>query len=512
MNQQSRPQLSQEAGEARVKEFRDALGPFVVAAETTRMPMVFTDAQIAHHPIVFANDSLLALTGFAREALLGKELAFLLGNVTDTEAKASIQTALDIGADGTWETPCRRIDGSEFPAAVYLSPVRDKHGVIRQNFLSFVDLGSHVERLSKERNELHALYEQAPGFIATAEGAEHRFTFANASYERLVGLQHLVGKTVAEAMPEIAEQGFIDRLDDVYATGKPFVGINMPIRLERDGQDSLRYIDFVYQPIRDANHRITGLFCEGYDVTEQKLARDEVLALQTKLFHVSRVSALETMATALAHELNQPLAAVASYAAGGRRLIMAGNQSDSKILDVLAAIEESSTRAGDIIRHLRNLISRREPQRETFEVKEVVAECLQIINASGCEMIEIDDRSVDGVTLQADRVQIQQVIINLLRNACEATYEAGNRLVTIATSAADGHVTLLVSDSGFGVPEGFARSGFEWTESRKPGGMGVGLSISRTIVEAHGGALWVEASSREGATFAFSLPSSSTVA
>ena len=296
---------SQFAAEERVERFRKALGPFVVAAETTRMPMVFTDAEGTLNPLVFVNDSFVALTGFARDDVIGKDLLFLLGDVTDRGSLSSIEVALSNGTDGTWELQCRRADGSEFLAAVYLSPVRNEAGLIRQNFLSFVELGGHIDRMLKERNEFHALYDQAPGFIATSEGPSHIFTFANASYRRLVGRDDLVGKTVAESLPEIVDQGFVEHLDQVFKTGEPFIGTAMPITLRSSGREpaTLHYINFVYQPVRNASNQITGLFCEGYDVTAEREGAENLALMQAELIHLSRVNAMGAMATTLAHEL-----------------------------------------------------------------------------------------------------------------------------------------------------------------------------------------------------------------
>lgn len=179
---------SQQAAEAQIERFREELGPFVVAAETTRMPMIFTDGQDPHNPVVFANDAFLALTGFARPAILGEQLGKLLSQATDAGTLASIMSIIAQGGCGNWEVQCQRADKSHFLAAVFLSSVRDKDHVVRQNFLSFVELGGNVERLLSQRNELFALYEKAPGFIAITEGPEHRFTFANASYKKFFAL------------------------------------------------------------------------------------------------------------------------------------------------------------------------------------------------------------------------------------------------------------------------------------------------------------------------------------
>ncbi len=162
------------------------------------MAMIFTDAQDGHDSIVFANDSFLRITGFAREQVLGRPAAVVLGEVTDPVTSSSIQAALAAGEAGTWEMQCHRKDGADFLASVLLSPVRDRDGVLCQNFLSFYPLGERFDRLLNRHNAFHALYQQAPGFIATAEGPDHRITFANESFKRFVGVESLEGRTATE--------------------------------------------------------------------------------------------------------------------------------------------------------------------------------------------------------------------------------------------------------------------------------------------------------------------------
>lgn len=496
-----------DAAEHQVQVLDPAFGPSVVAAATKRMALIWSDARSERKPIMFVNDSFLALTGFSREAVLGRDLALLLGDFTDRAALSSILVSLKSGADGNWQSQCRRADGSEFLAAIYLSPVHDDQEVVCQHFLSVVELGDQLDGPLTQRNQLHALYEKAPGFIATFQGPEHRFTFANASYDRLVGSRRLIGLKLAEAVPEIADPSFIDRLDDVFRTGEPFVGTEIPMTLiDPEGRPSQHYVDFVYQPVRSADDRITGLFCEGFNVTEQKIARDKVLALQSDLLHLSGVSAMETLATTLAHELNQPLAAIVNYTAGARRLIQADTVSPHQLVELLQLIGDSAERAGEIIRHLRSLTDREPPFRSVFDLQDVIGTCIRLAKLGGCENVDIVDAGRMGITLEGDPIQIQQVIINLLRNACEASIAAGNRSVGISTSVSGNIVTVAVRDSGAGVPANIVRAGFRRTSNGKPDGMGVGLSIARTIVDAHDGVLWLESSGAEGSSFAFSLP------
>jgi two-component system sensor kinase FixL len=496
------------AAARRIDRLRETLGPLLVAAETTLLATIFTDGRDADNPIVFANRAFLSLTGFASDAIIGTPLRHFLACVTDTGTISSFQDALEEGRSASCEAQCRRADESEFLAAVFLSPVPGPGGATFHNTLSIVELGGHVERLLDARNEFHAIYEQAPGFIALSAGPEHRFTFANASYRKFVCREQLVGLTVAEALPEIAAQGFVALLDTVYRSGEPYVGRRTPMRIfdPATGDYRVRYCDFVYQAVRDAKNVITGLFCEGYDVSEQHHTAAALADLQSDLIHVSRVNAMGTMATTLAHELNQPLSAIANYTAGARYLIEGGASGDARLIAALQGIEEASQRAADIIRNLRDLTRRREPARAAFDLTVAVSECVRLIRATAPAGIDIIERIPDDAMMAADRVQIQQVLINLLRNACDAVAHRAQQCITIAACHRDDAWVICVGDTGPGVPREAAQSIFSWSGTSKEGGMGLGLAISRTIMEAHRGRIWLENSGSEGAEFCFSVP------
>ena len=496
----------QAAAELRVDSFRKALGPFVVAAETTRMAMIFTDALIEGHPIVFANDSFLALSGFDRTTLLGKGVGYILQHLADYNALSSIEHALNSGTDGTWEAKCRCADGSEYLATVFLSPVRGNQGVVLQHVWFFVEVSGRIDRLLRQRAQFDKLYEQAPGFIATSEGNDHRFTFANESYRRLVGRDDLVGCTVAEALPEVAEQGLVKLLDEVLAKGEPFIARNRPMRLGRNNIAKVHYLNFVYQPIRDEGGAITGVFCEGYDVTAEREAAEKLSLLQDEVAHLSRINAMGMMAATLAHELNQPLTAISSYAAGGVRLVNPASRNSEALIGALEATQQAAQRAAEIIRNVRELTRRGETTKMSFDVGAAIAECVRLVRAGGCPDVPIDDQTAAGLSLFGDRIQIQQVIINLLRNGCEAAGASIKPCVVISASSKDDLVVVSVTDTGEGLSLDAAQNIFTWTDSSKGSGMGLGLSISRTIVEAHSGRIWLEKSGASGTQFCFSIP------
>jgi len=497
----------QESAEREIESFQTALGPFVVAAETTRMAMIFTNARVSGNPIIFANDSFLEMMGYDRGDILGQGLDFVMACDSDPDKRARLDAELREEPDGNLEIECQRKDGRTFLAGIYVSPVRDEAGIIVQHFVSFVDLTGRTEWGQRERDALHVLYQNTPGFIASTAGPDHRLTFANAAFQRLVGHHHIVGKTIAQVLPELIDQGFVGRLDRVYATGKAIFGAKVPISIRHrtDTACDLHFIDFAFQPVRNARDEVTGLFCAGNDVTEQHDALERVLFLQAELIHVARIYAMGTMATTLAHELNQPLAAISNYAAGCLLSLGSGAFDVDSLASDLRAIGESSQRAGDIIRRLRAMTERRTMKRDRFDLTAAVRESVDLVRA-GCRNTSIEARSNAPVMVEADRVQIQQVIINLAKNGCEAAEAASDGHVTVSTLVEDDRAVVSVEDSGPGVDREAAESLFQWTQSGKTDGMGVGLSISRTIIDAHQGRIWLE-KDKEGPTrFCFSLP------
>lgn len=494
----------QDHGEER-EEHLQALDRYVVAVETTRMPIVFTDAH-AGHRIIFANDSFLKLTGYPRKDVIGRPFARLVTGGDDPDVLAGIDDSFQSSVESL-HVECRRRDGGYVSTSLCVAPVHDREGVVVQYFASLVDLTAQVKRRRSERNALHALYQRAPDFIAITEGPDHRFVFANPAYQRLVGDRDLIGRMMREALPEVAGQRFLTECDTVYRTGKAFVGKSMAVKLQRQtgAAVELRYLDFVYQAIEGIDGTINGIFCEGHDATEQKALEDRVQALQIDLNHLARLSAMGTMAAALAHELTQPMTAIANYTAACEHLNKREGDNREQMADMLASLATAVSRCTDVIQRLRAMTERRKSPRERFRLKDAIHESIALVRASIPTIASIIDRSSEHIELDADRTQIQQVLINLLRNGCEAVGDTGGR-VTISTTVKQGKVIVSVRDTGEGVSPEAAKSLFHWADSSKPDGSGIGLSISRTIVEAHGGEMWLDESGHTGSCFAFSLP------
>jgi C4-dicarboxylate-specific signal transduction histidine kinase len=238
--------------------------------------------------------------------------------------------------------------------------------------------------------------------------------------------------------------------------------------------------------------------------------RERMNRMQAELFHVSRISALETMASVLAHELNQPLTAVMNYVRGVRRLLANTTPPASDdVLDALDTAVRSAQHAGEIVRHVRDLVRFDDVKRVPTDLPSVVRDALTIglIDAVALGITHVVTLDPTATSVVADAIQIQQVLINLIRNSVEAMKDSDVREVTVASRRCGATmVEVIVADRGPGLPATIADTLFSPFRTTKPQGMGIGLSISRDIVEAHGGTIAGGDRAGGGAEFCFRLP------
>jgi len=245
--------------------------------------------------------------------------------------------------------------------------------------------------------------------------------------------------------------------------------------------------------------------------------------LQADLLHVSRLSAAGEMASTLAHELNQPLTAATSAIQAGRRILASAIPADglpgaAEIREAMDLAAEQALRAGQIVRRLRDFVARGEADKRLEDPRKLVEEAgsLALMGAQERGM-EVEHRLEPGLPpVIVDRIQVQQVLFNLIRNALEAMASGaadggevppnGHKLVVSAAAVGAETVEVTVADNGPGLADGIVDRLFESFVSTKPGGMGMGLSICRSIIEAHAGRLWAEPNPGGGTAFRFTLP------
>jgi signal transduction histidine kinase len=397
-----------------------------------------------------------------------------------------------------------------------------------------------LHELEIERARLATVFQQAPAFLAVLRGENHVFELANDSYFQLVGHRELIGRPIAEALPEARDQGFLALLDHVLATGEAFVGREVLVRLVSVPDDAPEdhFLDFVYQALVEADGTRSGVVAHGYDVTEQVLARREVERLlheserarsDAELARAAAVQADLAKSQFLAnmsHELRTPLNAIQGYV----QLIDLGIHGPitSAQKETLARIDRAQRHllglVNDVLNFTRMGAGRVEYDVQAVDVADVVADVLPLVEPQLAQkQISLEVRlSTPGVRdvdprvrVRADYEKLGQIFLNLLSNAIKFT-PAGGRVVVSFTTRADGTTPadvayFQVADTGIGIPRDRLDAIFEpfvqvrTDYARGTGGTGLGLSISRDLARGMGGDLRVRSVEGQGSTFTVAL-------
>ncbi len=337
------------------------------------------------------------------------------------------------------------------------------------------------------------------GFVLV--DGDFRVLAMNAEGERLEGrpASDIVGTLLWDSWPDLADSTLGDLWRQAMADGKP-------VSLEHcytwpDGHKA--WLEMRAFPSPDQ----LAIFYR--DISDRKATEEELRRTQSELIHASRLSAMGAMAATLAHELSQPLAVVSNYLASARRLITPVPAAEAR--EARQAIEfaaRSNQRATEVLTRLRDFVAKGRSETETHDIQSIIADVsVLILPHAQREGVEIQFR-LDSYAkwVRADAVQIQQVLINLIKNAIEAMAQAEERRIVISTAPANDNVEIVVEDTGPGLDAQAQAKLFTPFSSGKKDGLGVGLSISRSIVEAHGGTMAAGTRDEGGAVFRFTLP------
>lgn len=320
--------------------------------------------------------------------------------------------------------------------------------------------------------------------------------------------EEVVGRNINTLMPQPYRDQHDAFLERYLRTGeRRIIGVGRVVVGERkDG--STFPLELSVGEMRSGEDR----FFTGFirDLTERQQHEQRLQDLQSELVHVSRLTALGEMSSALAHEVNQPLAAISNYLSGVQRALRDHPDAVSqKVLDGVSKAVEQSRRAGEIIRRLRAFVSRGETHQRAESLAKLVEEAsaLALVGAQPLGVRVLYDLDRDCDLVRVDKVQLQQVLLNLIRNAVEAMAQSETRVLTLSSApTGDGAVEIRVSDTGSGIAEEIGARLFQPFVTNKPEGMGVGLSVCRTIIEAQGGRIWAEPNSGGGTVFHLTVP------
>lgn len=366
------------------------------------------------------------------------------------------------------------------------------------------------ERGAREQfAQLDILYNEAPLGLCHMD-TNLRYLRCNEKLAEINGIPAAdhIGRSLRDIVPEIART-----MESVYRrviqSGEAVIDVEATGVTAAD-PDTERHFRACYYPIKSEEGVVIGVSSIVQDITERKRNQQLLRLREAKLAHFSRLSTMGEMAVGIAHELNQPLAAIMNFTDACRRRLQAGHGSDEDLAHRLERISSMAERAGHIIRRVKGLFRKREPHRSIADMNELVRDVLGLVaseaRSGGVEIkLELEDHLPP---VKVDAIQIQQVLLNLVRNGIDAMRNAGNerRVIVIETTAPDAEkVEVAVADTGEGINPTVQNRLFEPFVTSKPEGLGMGLSISRSIIEAHGGRLWVDKNGGPGVTFRFAL-------
>ena len=376
--------------------------------------------------------------------------------------------------------------------------------------LSVRDITPHREaetRLAASEAQLRAIVDAVPDALVVIDERGTIQSFSGAA-ERQFGYSavEVIGSNVSILMPSPYRAAHDSYLARYRATGeRRIIGTGRVVVGQRKNGTTFPMELHVSEIARDGQSTFVGFI---RDLTEKQTTEARLQELQTDYLHESRLHSLGEMAAQLAHELNQPLAATSNYLKAALMLLDRGTDADpARLHQAVELAAQQTTRAGEIIRRLREFVARGKTETRAENITRLIEEA-SALALVGARQRGIETRIEIAPNLppvRADRVQVQQVLLNLMRNAIEAMDDRPRRDLTVRAELADGQVRVCVTDTGTGISSDVAARLFQPFVTTKADGMGIGLSTSRAIIEAHGGRIWWEATPQDGTRFCFTL-------
>jgi PAS domain S-box-containing protein len=408
-------------------------------------------------------------------------------------------------------------DGGKRYVSVSGLPVFDKSG----RFTGYRGVGRHIT----ERKKAEEALRRSEAYLAEAQRLSHTGTLAfnptaplywsQESY-RIWGLDPLEGLPNRETVLQRIHPDDRERVDletDEALHQKRDFTLEFRIVLP---DRTVKYIESTGRPLFSSDGELVEMIATHVDVTERKRAQEEherLRQLESELAHVNRMSMMGELAASLAHEILHPIATARNNARAATRFLEMSPPNMAEVSEALACIVRDADRGKAIVDRIRDHIKKAPPRREFFELNEAIGEVLVMArSAIASNRVAVRTRLMEGTPILGDRVQLQQVVMNLILNAVEAmsSIADGVRELSVRTAQSpSGGILVSVGDTGPGIDPGQFERVFEPFYTTKTSGVGVGLAICRSIIDAHGGRLWVSANEPHGAVFQFTVPAAS---
>ena len=463
------------------------------------------------HDTIFVRDMSDVITFWNRgaEELYGWKSEQAVGKVSHQLTQTIFAARLEeINAElfrtGRWEGELihTKRDGTQVTVASRWALQRDEQG----NPIAILETNNDITERKRAEYLIWHVFESSPDSISIV-GRDYRYQRVNPVFARFWGMpaENIVGMQVTDLM---GRENFERRLKNL---DRCFVGEEVSFADWFATPHGRKYRAISYSPLRPDLQRVEAALVIARDLTEHVLASEALREAQMQLAHVNRVTTMGQLAASIAHEVNQPLAAAVTNAYAALRWLGAQPPDVEEGRQALGYIIKDGRRASEVIDRIRGLIKKAPARNDPLDINEVVLEVIALTRSEALRNgVSLQSQLANGLPLvQGDRIQLQQVMLNLIVNAIEAmsSTSEGSRELLISTGK-DGSdaVLVVVRDSGPGLdPEGLGRL-FDALYTTKPGGMGMGLSICRSIIEAHGGRIWATANVPQGAVFQFILP------
>jgi PAS domain S-box-containing protein len=455
----------------------------------------------------FVNAAWKQYTGLSDEAARGTEWS-IVAHPDDTAGGDKMwRDALATGEPWHTEERVRRADGQYRWFAIDRVAARDENGRIVKWYGTAYDIEDRKraeDALRESEHKLRQIIDTIPAHVVRYQ-PDGAADFMNQTFSEFlgpgVGFDNLRSVVHPEDYPKRSRDW-----DTHVAAAEPY-----------DIEMRLRRADGVYRwhrsrrvPLRDANGAIVNWYGAGHDIDDQKRAEEAYREAQLELAHANRVATMGQLTASITHEVNQPITAAVTYALAARRFLSAEPPNLHEVDDALSLIVKEGNRAGEVVGRIRALIKKAPARKDAVAINDAILEVIALTRTEATNnRVSVRTQLAEGLPpVQGDRVQLQQVLLNLVINAIEAMRDVGEdeRELLISTRHEPDGVSVEVRDSGPGFAPADIDRVFEAFYSTKPSGLGLGLSICRSIIEAHNGRLWASPSLPHGALFGFIAP------
>ena len=465
-----------------------------------------------HGRLLEVNEAYCRMSGYTAQELTAMRICDLEESGTNGETAAHIRKAVEEGED-RFETRHRRKDGTMFDVEISLRYRATGGGGIVAILRDMTDRKQEAQREASEKEFLETVLNNMMDSVMVVNAEDYSILYANRKLLHFCGQSKdtVIGKRCYELNHHRSSPCSPPEESCPLAEALKTNRQSAVEHIHRDGTGEKRHFAITTIPIGDERGEVERVIHLARDITQRKHTKQILRQQREELSQVGRLATVGEFAASIAHEIHQPLTAIMNNAMAAQRFLSSGSAADiAEVRDALRDIIDDDRRAAEVIGHLRSFLKKKGAPHATCDVNTVIQEVLTILHG---ELVDKNVRVIQALNpdipqVDCGQVELQQVLLNLIMNACDSLTHAEperRRIVIRTASAGPGSIVVAVEDSGKGLNANEMERCFESFYTTKLDGLGVGLSIIKSIVSAHGGHIWAENNPEGGATFFFTL-------